>query len=216
MAMVKIVPIRPDLVAEHQAVILESLNDFDVSIRMRALELVSSMACVRYSVAQVRRLTLMQITPQNSQFLVQQLLSHLVTEQSSSLPSAASSLSRALRSTSTAEDGTTPVLTTAYRQEVASKIIEMCSRNLYQNVQDFDWYLSVLVDLIYVADADVAAPIREQLIDVTVRVRACRNYAVKLMVKLLDDDALVLGADKPSKCSGVLWAAAWICGEYSG
>jgi AP-3 complex subunit delta len=91
----------------------------------------------------------------------------------------------------------------------------MCSRNLYQNVQDFDWYLSVLLDLIYVAGADVAALIREQLVDVTVRVRACRNYAVKLMVKLLDDDTLVLGADEPTKCSGVLWAAAWICGEYS-
>jgi AP-3 complex subunit delta len=91
----------------------------------------------------------------------------------------------------------------------------MCSRNLYQNVQDFDWYLSVLLDLIYVAGADVAALIREQLVDVTVRVRACRNYAVKLMAKLLDDDTLVLGADEPTKCSGVLWAAAWICGEYS-
>jgi AP-3 complex subunit delta len=43
MAMVKIVPVRPELVAEHQAVILESLNDFDISIRMRALELISSM-----------------------------------------------------------------------------------------------------------------------------------------------------------------------------
>lgn len=43
MAMVKIVPVHPDLVAEHQAVILASLDDFDISIRMRALELVSSM-----------------------------------------------------------------------------------------------------------------------------------------------------------------------------
>jgi AP-3 complex subunit delta-1 len=43
MAMVKIVPVRPELVAEHQAVILESLNDFDISIRMRTLELISSM-----------------------------------------------------------------------------------------------------------------------------------------------------------------------------
>ncbi|KIM26948.1 hypothetical protein M408DRAFT_330313 [Serendipita vermifera MAFF 305830] len=200
MAMVKIVPIRPELVAEHQAVILESLNDFDISIRMRALELISSM-----------------ITPNNAQFLVQQLLSHLVTEQKPSLPSAASSLSRALHSSSTPEEPGTaaPELTTPYRLEVASRIIDMCSQNLFQNVQDFDWYLSVLVDLIYVAGADVAALIKEQLVDVTVRVRACRNYAVTLMTKLLDDDTLVLGADEPSKCSGVLWAAAWICGEYS-
>lgn len=42
-AMAKIVPIRPELVAEHQSIILSSLEDFDVSIRMRALELVSAM-----------------------------------------------------------------------------------------------------------------------------------------------------------------------------
>lgn len=87
---------------------------------------------------------------------------------------------------------------------------------MYENVQDFDWYLSVLLDLIYVANADVGTPIRDQLVDVTVRVRACRNYAVRLMTKLLDDDSLVLSANEPEKCAGVLWAAAWICGEYSG
>jgi AP-3 complex subunit delta len=86
---------------------------------------------------------------------------------------------------------------------------------MYENVQDFDWYLSVLLDLIYVANADVAAPIRDQLVDVTVRVRACRSYATQLMTKLLDDDALVLGASDPERCTGVLWAAAWICGEYA-
>jgi hypothetical protein len=53
MAMVKIVPVRPELVAEHQAVILESLNDFDISIRMRALELISSMVLLYYPRAHV-------------------------------------------------------------------------------------------------------------------------------------------------------------------
>lgn len=85
---------------------------------------------------------------------------------------------------------------------------------MYENIQDFDWYLSVLVDLVYVANADVAGLIRDQLVDVTARVKACRKYAIKLMVKLLDDDALVLSAKEPEKCTGVLWAAAWICGEY--
>lgn len=50
MAMVKIVPVHPELVAEQQAVILASLDDFDISIRMRALELVSSMVTHLFSV----------------------------------------------------------------------------------------------------------------------------------------------------------------------
>lgn len=39
LAMVKIVPTHPHLVAEHQNTILSSVDDDDISIRMRALDL---------------------------------------------------------------------------------------------------------------------------------------------------------------------------------
>jgi AP-3 complex subunit delta-1 len=45
--MVKIVPTHPHLIADYQDEILQSLDDEDVSIRMRALELVSSMVSPR-------------------------------------------------------------------------------------------------------------------------------------------------------------------------
>ena len=41
--MAKIVPSHPHLVGEYQRVILSNLDDQDMSIRMRALELVSAM-----------------------------------------------------------------------------------------------------------------------------------------------------------------------------
>ena len=43
LAMVKITPTHPHMVAEYQEEILQSLDDPDVSIRMRALELVTAM-----------------------------------------------------------------------------------------------------------------------------------------------------------------------------
>jgi len=43
LALVKIVPTHPDLVAEHQDVILASVDDDDISIRMRALDLVTAL-----------------------------------------------------------------------------------------------------------------------------------------------------------------------------
>lgn len=43
LAMVKITPTHPHMVAEYQDEILESLDDADLSIRMRALELVTAM-----------------------------------------------------------------------------------------------------------------------------------------------------------------------------
>jgi AP-3 complex subunit delta-1 len=45
LALVKIVPSHPHLVAEYQDTILASVNDQDISIRMRALDLVSAMVC---------------------------------------------------------------------------------------------------------------------------------------------------------------------------
>lgn len=46
------------------------------------------------------------------------------------------------------------------------------------------------------------------------RVKAARRYAVKLMVKVLSDDTFSGDGGDESSCAEVLWAAAWICGEY--
>lgn len=45
MAMAKIVPTHPHLVAEYQGMIMSSINDQDISIRMRALDLIAAMVC---------------------------------------------------------------------------------------------------------------------------------------------------------------------------
>lgn len=54
LAMVKIVPTHPYLVAEYQGMIMSSINDQDISIRMRALDLVSAMVCLPVSKMTVR------------------------------------------------------------------------------------------------------------------------------------------------------------------
>ena len=51
MAMVRIVPSHPHLVAEYQDMILSSVDDQDISIRMRALDLVTTM--VRQTVFEI-------------------------------------------------------------------------------------------------------------------------------------------------------------------
>lgn len=48
-AMAKIVPTHAYLVADYQDTILSSVNDQDISIRIRALELVSAMVGPRHS-----------------------------------------------------------------------------------------------------------------------------------------------------------------------
>ena len=91
----------------------------------------------------------------------------------------------------------------------------MCSRDAYENVTDFEWYLSVLVDLAYVSNvASIGHDINSQLLDVVVRVRDVRKFAIGLMLRLLNDEILLENCRDPTSCSEVLWAAAWICGEY--
>lgn len=35
----------------------------------------------------------------------------------------------------------------SYRDELLEKIVEICSRDKYKNITDFEWYLAVLADL---------------------------------------------------------------------
>ena len=45
LALAKIVPTHRNLVAQYQDMILSSISDQDLSIRMRALDLLSAMVC---------------------------------------------------------------------------------------------------------------------------------------------------------------------------
>ena len=152
------------------------------------------------------------------QAIVQQLLSHLVKNESSLLPTAVQSLSQHAtpQSPTTKRPSASPSQNPAYRLILSQRILSLCSDNTYENVDDFEWYLSVLVDLAYVASVDIGSQIRDQLVDVTARVRGARRFAVSLMVKLLCDDTFLANAGESGSCSEVLWAAAWICGEYCG
>lgn len=54
LAMVKITPTHPHMVAEYQEEIMQSLDDADLSIRMRALELITAMVRTLHKVADGR------------------------------------------------------------------------------------------------------------------------------------------------------------------
>ncbi|KAF9518868.1 hypothetical protein BS47DRAFT_1337740, partial [Hydnum rufescens UP504] len=54
LAMAKIVPLHPHLVSAHQDGIISSIEDQDISLRMRALDLVSSMPNLSHAQQQQR------------------------------------------------------------------------------------------------------------------------------------------------------------------
>ncbi|KAF8750550.1 AP-3 complex subunit delta [Rhizoctonia solani] len=219
-------PYARHLVAEHQDVIFSSIEDSDMSIRMRALELLTAMA-----------------NRHNIQSIVQQLLDHLIKPPAQPTQSASSALRATLTPGSTTTPAATPAVTApsrsqteAYRLVVARRIIHMISRDAYSAVPDFEWALSVLIDLTYVicgssspgdppsrsstfppqyaSNPKSASAIDSEISflfkDIAVRVRAVRPSAAALSAKCIADEQFwALGAWE------VVGAAVWICGEYA-
>lgn len=242
LALVKILPSHPHLVAEHQDVIFESIEDPDLSIRLRALELVSGMAVSR-----------------NLESIVSQLLSHLEPPSSSTTSSAidgagaaAAALKASLTNGGTAgidadptssslaaiTSASNPTSSPSYRLEIVERILALGSYDTYANVNDFSWYIDTLLHLALVSNLPdgnhVGSRIRDQLIDVSARVRAIRPHAARVMTSLLSDGRLAPSHDwvrsergltctRPSAGTGddmrearkVIHAAAWILGEYA-
>lgn len=79
---------------------------------------------------------------------------------------------------------------------------------------DIPWYVSVLVDLSYIQGPVHGSLVAAQLIDVSVRAEAVREYAVKCMLGLLLDANLFMGQSQTT-VANVLYAAGWIVGEYA-
>ena len=156
-----------------------------------------------------------QVTRDNLQSIVQQLLAYLVRPDSSPFSTAAQSLALNIASSSSNEAGPvlTPIQLSSYRLILVQRLLTMCSNDTYDNVVDFQWYLSVLLDLTYVASVKVGEQIRDQLVDIVARVRGVKRWAVELMTRLVRDDTFLANSREDGSCAEVLWAAAWICGE---
>lgn len=97
-----------------------------------------------------------------------------------------------------------------YRDELIFKIIEICSQNDYAFISNFEWYISVLVDLSQVEGGTVHANlIARQLFDVTIRVESITEFSTNQMSIMIEN------ADVFTDFCDVLYAAAFICGEFA-
>ncbi|KAG8594386.1 hypothetical protein GDO81_001179, partial [Engystomops pustulosus] len=104
---------------------------------------------------------------------------------------------------------------TAYRDELLTKIIDICSQSNYQYITNFEWYISILVELTRLEGTRHGHLIAAQMLDVAIRVKAIRKFAVSQMATLLDNAHLLASNTQRNGICEVLYAAAWICGEFS-
>jgi AP-3 complex subunit delta-1 len=231
LAFAKITASHADLVADHQDVILECIDDADISIRTRALDLVVDM-----------------VNGNNLQMVVERLLKQLKTAGKAS-PVTEPENDRAAHEgvipmADDDDEGTAmsvkkndqksdqpPPLPEDYRQSVIERILEMCSKENYTNMDDFEWYITVLVELVKQCPSvttggtsgsqgspkhTMADAIGDELRNVAVRVKGVRpEAAAAAQSLLLLDNRDENFAQATESAQNVLAAAAFIAGEYS-
>lgn len=228
----KIVRSHPHLVSQQQDVILECIDDPDISIRMRALDLVVGMvntdnltAIVGRLMRQLRNAPIASATndPNNDRSREMGINPYADDD---------SDAEETLPEHELHSDQPPP-LPDDYRINVIQRILEMCSRDTYSNIADFEWYIDVLVQLVRVAPAtrssavsdenedlehedDVGSDIGRELQNVAVRVKSVRAEAVDAAQSLV----LIDRRDQMFPASGnggqgVLEFAGWLVGEYA-
>ena len=218
--------------------IIECIDDPDISIRLQALELSIGMVNSDNLVNIVERL-MQQLTSAP----VWSLTADDVRSNGYGVEPAADSdgenLESAQKPTADERPGIS-ALPTEYRASIIRRIIEICSDKTYANIVEFEWYVEILMDLIKLTpalnpsdgemngdtvsdfhssenpgDIDVASTIGWELRNVAVRVSSVRANVVAAAYTFMatfvsnsQNSPTDLGSEK------ALAFTAWIVGEY--
>ncbi|KAK0109561.1 AP-3 complex subunit delta [Cadophora gregata] len=223
----RIVMTHPYLVAQQEDVIMECIDSADISIRLRALDLVVGMVNSDNLMSIVGRL-MRQL--KNSRSATAEELHPRAIPIEPAADSDDEALEVAIKNNR--GDSEAPLLPDDYKIDVISRILEMCSVNNYGNLVDFDWYIDILIQLVRNApihttnlsagDAeyglrqgkDVSELIGHELRTVAVKVKAVRTQATRaaeaILISTFNDPSSPLNA-----ASGVLRPITWVCGEYA-
>jgi AP-3 complex subunit delta-1 len=142
----KIVLTHPYLVAQQEDVIMDCIDSPDISIRLRALDLVVGMVSSENLVSIVgqlmRQLRTSTSAPANER-------NHMSSNIEPAADSDDESPEVAIRPDNGASKDT--ILPDEYKVDVINRILEMCSSSSYANLLDFDWYIDILIQLVRIA-----------------------------------------------------------------
>lgn len=219
----KIVVTHPFMVAQQEDVIMECIDNPDITIRVQALNLVQGM---------VSSDNLMSIVGR----LMRQLKSSATAGRSAAQRQDGNSDSDADAEVNIDvaehEIDQAPPLPDDYKIDVINRILTMCSQDNYSNLVDFEWYIDILTQLARMAPVpgpsneaadevatnpktspgDVSAKIGDELRSVAVKVMAIRPIVVGAAELILRQ--FCTSSAQPIT-SGALRPVAWIVGEYS-
>jgi AP-3 complex subunit delta-1 len=221
----RIVVTHPFLVAQQEDVILECIDSEDITIRIKALDLVQGMVSSDNLVTIVGRL-MRQLKASSAALSQQQNGIEGQGPETDSSDEGSADQRRRRRISDRA-----PPLPDDYTVDVIGRILRMCSQDNYANLVDFDWYIDVLTQLLRVAPAprardldgdfsvskstgDTTERIGNELRNVAVKVKAIRAASVRAAELVISRMGSELSLSQPV-VSGALKPIAWVAGEYA-
>ncbi|KAI9735783.1 MAG: AP-3 complex subunit delta [Claussenomyces sp. TS43310] len=227
----RIVLTHSSLVAQQEDVILDCIDSPDMSIRLRALDLVVGMVSADNLMSIVGRLMRQLRHSQSAQTKDGNGMTQFTS--SGVFPTADSddeSPEIDIKSQQKRAEPNSP-LPDEYKIDVVCRILEMCSSNNYGNLMDFEWYLDVLVQLFRNAplqrststirdhpldpkgleDVSISEKVADELRNVAVKVKDVRSTATRAAESILQ--ACSDGTLPISK--GALRSVAWTVGEFA-
>lgn len=220
----KIVVTHPYLVAEQEDVIMDCIDSPDITIRIKALDLVQGMVSSDNLVSIVSRL-MRQLKNSSGK--------HTASNEQDAVYSSDDGADVAINP-SAKEAEQAPPLPEDYRLDVIGRILEMCSQNNYSSLVDFEWYIDILTQLVRTApiprsqdanleqtmattklsSGDISEKIGDELRSVAVKVRAVRPAALMASELILKHFSQESSATNPIT-SGAIRPVSWVVGEYA-
>jgi len=162
-----IMSVYPKIVSDMKDTILLCLEDDDVTIRFRALDLICGV-----------------VNKKNIKVIIQKLLKACLSAEGQ------------------------------YKSVLVEKILDNCSKDNYDNVGSFKWFLDVLVELTEMKGIERGDLIASQLKNVAIRVKAIRPNCIEEMLKLLNSNRFLVENLETSSMLEVMTTATWIIGEF--
>ncbi|ANB13956.1 Apl5p [Sugiyamaella lignohabitans] len=190
LALGKIVVKHPQFVINLQDVILECADDKDLTIRDCVLDLIPGI-----------------VTENNIYHIVNKLMDQLRASRGILSPGSAGVAAGA--GGTSAEDNKNNSALDNHNSRIIESIISVCSKDTYSLVPDFEWYTTILVELVQLGTDNVGWRIGDQLRNIAIRVKSMRGVIVEASVRLLMNYQLM--THMPS----VVKFVVWIVGEYA-
>ncbi|KAL7750558.1 AP-3 complex subunit delta [Sorochytrium milnesiophthora] len=188
-ALSRLVDTHAYLVMQDQELVFACVNSGDLTIRMRALSILTKLA-----------------SSANLQTIVDYLVSQIRDETRSD---------NAVVEAQPADNTNNNVLNSnpRYLSGVLDCILQLCTQDQYALIRDFEWLVDTLCVLAKIKGAVDGERLATILVDLAVRIRDLRPYCIEAMLGLLrQDDLWTLPTFQGTL--PVFRAVAWILGEY--